>query len=47
MISAVDELLSDPARARELGQAGQEMFKRNFSIENYRQHLVEWFNTLV
>jgi hypothetical protein len=46
MISAVDDLLSNPARALELGKAGQQMFRQNFSIENYRQHLIEWLGQL-
>jgi len=46
MICTVDELLTNPVRAQELGRAGQQMFRQNFSIENYRQHLIEWLSQL-
>jgi hypothetical protein len=46
MILAVDELLSNPARARDLGCAGQDMFKRNFGIDQYGQRLRSWLKTV-
>jgi hypothetical protein len=46
MICAVDELLTHPVRARELGQAGQEMFKKYFGIDQYREKLKTWLATL-
>jgi len=46
MICAVDELLTNPGRALELGKSGQLMFRQNFGIENYRQHLIEWLGQL-
>jgi len=46
MIQAVDELLSNPEHARELGCTGQDMFKRNFGIDQYGQRLRSWLNTV-
>jgi hypothetical protein len=47
MISAVDDLLSHPARAQELGLAGQDMFKKNFGIDQYGQQMRAWLENLL
>ena len=46
MIRALDDLLSHPARALELGLAGQDMLRRYFSIEDYSQRLRSWLNAI-
>ena len=46
MIEAVEQLLTNPARARDLGRAGQEMFKKHFGIDQYGEKLKTWLETL-
>ena len=46
MTRALDDLLSHPARSRELGATGQEMLRRCFGIENYRNQLRDWLYTV-
>lgn len=47
MMTALDQLLSNPVHAKDLGMAGQEMLRKNFAIDGYRDRLRDWLASLL
>jgi len=46
-VEGVDRLLSDPALARRLGDAGRRLVERDYSLEVVSRHLVEILEKVV
>ena len=43
MASAIDDLLGDPERAEQLGQAGAKLFANRFTLEHSAASLAELY----